>query len=105
MNKVIVAERNGKYDAQAAQEFGKLNFVFGESLASPWDFQGNASYIRSYIEEIGFDPSSDYICLSGHQNIISVLLAVMSKMFPSGLQILVYHAGTKKYLKVEFNND
>lgn len=96
MSRVFIAELNDQFDLSGATERGEL-----VCLSSRTNPLSAAETIRTFLEELdahNFDPSTDWICLSGRTVVLCLLVAAVTSRF-SVLPLLIFDARTGKYVE------
>lgn len=93
--RVILAEPTTRFDLSAAERHGELTYLSSSPL-NPFTTEGMIGIFTHRLEEIGFNPEVDIICLTGQQLTVAIMLAVVASVHPS-FKLLMFHAGTSDY--------
>lgn len=100
--RVILAEPTARFDLSAAERHGELVYLSSSPL-NPFTTEGMIGIFTHRLREIGFNPETDIICLTGQTLTTAIMLAVASSMY-SAFKMLMFHAGTSDYRVRVFQN-
>lgn len=90
---VYLTEANNRYDLSTLDVHGGLKFLSDRPL-NPFDVDHCLKTFKEGLE--CFDPSEDFICLTGNLQTVSLLMAVAYKKF-STFRVLVFDARISNY--------
>ena len=93
--RVILAEPTQRFDLSAAERHGELTYLSSNSL-NPFTTEGMIGIFTHRLREIGFNPETDIICLTGQSLTTAIMLAVVASMHPT-FKMLMFHAGSSDY--------
>jgi len=77
--RVIVPEPNHRYDFKKAAVYGEVVFLY-EEAQNPFRDDLLAEFVTR-LEELGFDPEEDSLCMTGQNLILAQLLAAVLAKF------------------------
>ncbi len=86
---------NGRYDYSLAKSFGTVSVLCLDHL-NPFNTDDCVSIISKSLDEVGFDPENDYLCMTGQTIILSITLAVISARHEK-INVLLFDAATNMY--------
>lgn len=95
MAQVIVPEASTRYNTDPAREYGELAYLTDRRV-DPMNPEGVVSLFRSRLMDLHFDPEEDFICLTGHQLVTALFLAVAVSDY-GAVRVLMFDARTSKY--------
>lgn len=80
--KVFLFEQpsNDSIDISSAAKFGRIQYIFKpvpreKSRSSIWETEALGREIAEALLHRNFDPARDYLCISGHQISVAIMLA------------------------------
>ena len=98
---VYLAEPNPRYDLSALQPYGEIKTVSDRPL-NPFDITTCFEELSSGLRN--FDPTEDYICLTGRVQTVAYLLAIAHNKYPI-IRVLLFDATTSNYRERIFTNE
>jgi hypothetical protein len=102
MPRVFLAETNRKFDMSAVHRHGTLTVVSKQTL-TPFSPLEAAKAIAEGLKKENFNPTNDFLCLTGNSVIVSILLAVASSKFRD-IKILMFDAKSSSYVERMYSN-
>lgn len=91
--KVFLVEPNHRYDLKTLEAYGELSFISDEPL-NPFDVEYCLKVLKEGLKN--FDPTEDYICLTGNLQTVSFMMMIAYNKFDS-FRILAFDARTSNY--------
>lgn len=102
MSKVWFATKEIRFNVEAASAFGELVYIT-QRPTSPFNINGLTLDMGNAMEK--FDPSNDFIALSGPLPHVAILLAVAAAAYER-VRVLIFDARSAEYrsreLDIEF---
>ena len=93
--RVFLAEESRRFDSSSAERYGVLTYLSAERL-DPFDTTGIVDLLDRALSEHGFDPSRDYVCMTGNMLVVSIFLSVV--LSTSGrVRVLMFDARNSHY--------
>ncbi len=91
--KVFLAAKNSRFDLAALEPYGEIQY-FAESL-NPFNTE---SCLQVFKDGLGcdFDPTEDYICMTGNLLLVSMMMMIAYSEFPT-FKILIFDAVNSNY--------
>lgn len=94
--RVFLIEENPRYDLTTLVAFGRVIFLCKERECSPFQTSRSTELIRQRLEDASFDNESDFICMTGQNLKIAMLLAVAANDYGS-VRLLMFDAVSHSY--------
>ena len=91
--RVYLVEPNSRYDLTALIAYGQIEYISKGSL-NPFNIGETLRKIKAGL--VDFDPTEDYLCLTGNLLSVSMLTMVAYSLFKS-FKILAFDARTSNY--------
>jgi len=96
LQRVILAEPAPKFDLSKAETYGELVYLSRNKI-NPFNIDGLIGLLKHRLKEIGFDPNKDYVCLTGSNLAVPVLIGVLASEYET-FKLLMFHAGSSEYV-------
>lgn len=93
--RVVLAEPAPRFDLSAAARHGDLVFLSSD-IMNPFTTDGMVNIFRHRLKEIDFNPDKDFLCMTGSNLTVGVMMATAARMYPT-LKVLMFHAPTSDY--------
>ena len=95
--RVFIVVRNSRFDVSSAKEFGSVEFIFdSDDAVSPFDLPDVIMSIEDELSERDFDPSVDYVALTGPTIMVATLYAVVMGRYGT-VRTLLFDARKEGY--------
>lgn len=99
--KVFLVEPNQRYDLSALNDYGPIEYV-SKRYMNPFDINNTLAKIKEGLKR--FNPTEDYLCLTGNLLSISMMMMIAYSKFKV-FKILVFDARTSNYRERVINNE
>jgi hypothetical protein len=100
--RVVMVAPHKKYNVTEAKVFGELTYLLPERRVSVFQPEELIETLLKRLEEIEFDPTNDYIILTGGQYLVIALCSIAAHNFKR-YQALMFDAGNSRYVSRTFN--
>lgn len=93
--RVFMAEPNGRYDVSQCAEYGDLVYLSQRAM-NPFNTVDVEKQLIEALRQHRFNPAADFVCMTGQNLIIAMLLAVAVREYGS-VQVLMFDARDSTY--------
>lgn len=100
MSRAFLLADSSSYNTQKAERYGKRVFIFDHE-PHPLNISAMVETVANRLDEMGFDPSVDYIVLTGNNVSIAMLCATVAAQWGS-FNVLAYDAKSGYYVSRSF---
>ena len=90
--KVFLAAENSRFDLTALEPYGGIHY-FAQSL-NPFDTEHCLQVFNDGFED--FDPTEDFICMTGNLVLVSMMMMITYKKFET-FKVLIFDAVHSNY--------
>lgn len=95
--RVIIAEATTRFSLEKAQNHGTI-VALSHTTLNPFTVDGAVGIFNRRLDDINFDPSIDFVCLTGGSLIVGLFMAVIGAKYKGKpVKLLMYHAETSDY--------
>lgn len=101
-SRVVLIEENPRYDLAQLAAFGEVVFLCKDRECNPFQLERTTELIRQRLDKMGFDGETDFICMTGQNLKIAILLAVAANDFGS-VRVLMFDAVAHSYKERVFD--
>jgi hypothetical protein len=91
--KIYLVEPNTRYDLTALQAYGTVVFISNMQI-NPFDVNAAMLTIERGLDS--FDPTEDYICLTGNLQSVALMMMVVYSLHKT-FKVLMFDARTSNY--------
>jgi len=91
--KVFLAEPNNRYDLRSVEAYGEIKYISTNSL-NPFNTEDCLKIFAIGLLE--FDPTEDYICMTGNLQIVALMMMIAYNKFKI-FRVLIFDARTSNY--------
>jgi len=105
MPKVILIEKpKANIDTSKAKDFGEIEYLFdnAQKRCSAFDTIKYQRYMLKKLEEINFDPDSDFICATGSVLVLTVCLIAIAQRYDR-FKALIFSSTESQYVERIFD--
>lgn len=95
MPRVILVERNERYDVSSATTFGEILYLCDRPV-NPFNTVGAVELFQERLVQMEYDPEVDYLCMTGQSLTVAMLLGVAVKLY-GRVRLLMFHAREREY--------
>lgn len=99
--RVFLVEPNDRYDLSALDTFGSVAYVCASPI-NAFSTNNAVRIIKDSLQKQGFDPATDFICMTGHAIKVAVLLSVTASEY-GPLRLLMFDATKSNYRERRFD--
>lgn len=93
--RVIIAEQTSRFDLSSATRYGEI-VCLSDVVLNPFTVEGVVGIFTHRLNELNFNPERDYVCLTGAQLIVPLMVGVVAGLHPT-FRVLMFHAQTSDY--------
>ena len=94
--RVFLIEENPRYDLTPLSAFGLVEYLCKERECSPFQTVRSTELIRQRLEQAVFNSEIDFICMTGQNLKIAMLLAVAANDY-GAVRLLMFDAASHTY--------
>lgn len=90
--KIYLVEPNSRYDLAALEPYGKVVYI--SEQINPFNVEESLKIITDGLKN--FDPTEDYICMTGNLQTVAFMMMIIYNKFKT-FRILMFDARTSNY--------
>jgi len=103
-SQVVLVENNPRFGVASAEEFGEIRVLRNPNSPSPFQTKWCIEEFRTRLLEISFDPSRDFVLLTGGANVVPLMIAVIIAEYGTA-KVLLFDSARKRYFERELHTD
>ena len=107
MSKVFIIERpRNNIDVSDARKFGDIVYVFDhdDRRCGVWQITLFGQTILRRLESLGFDPESDYVCVTGAMVTVLIAIVAVAQRYDE-FNALLFNAVNNCYVEKRFRKN